>query len=224
MYEVLAKYYDLFSEKETWIDFAVRAVKGKYRGADVGCGSGNVALQLSEEHDVVAIDPSPQMLAVASQKFIGAGKRIPTVLQKAEGLKLNFKADFITAMCDVVNYIKTPEKFFAAAYDNLAAGGMLVFDISSETKFKTVIGNNVFTDTREGITYIWENFPGNDHVDMTVTFFIPNGDGTYSKAVDVQRQYIHTAAKITADLVRCGFKVKARDKKDRIYFIAEKEA
>lgn len=222
MYEVLAQFYDLFAQKQEWIDFAVRAVKGMKRGADVGCGSGNVALALSAEHEIVAIDSSEQMLAVASEKFLKSGKRIPTVLQRAESLKLNFKADFITAMCDVVNYIKEPLKFFKAAYYNLIDGGLLVFDISSETKLREIIGNNVFTDVRDDVTYIWENSLAKNHLDMTLTFFIPNGNETYKRAIDVQRQYIHKLSDITALLEDCGFTVKSYDKGDRIYFVAKK--
>ncbi len=223
MYEVLAHYYDLFSVKQDWIEFAVRAVKGKGKGADVGCGTGNVALALSQEHEVVAIDSSREMLSIASEKFLKAGKKIPVVLQKAENFKLNFKAEFITAMCDVVNYIKEPLKFFKAAYDNLKEGGSLVFDISSEYKLKSIISNNTFSETRDEVTYIWENFPHKDHVDMTVTFFIPAGNGLFKKAVDVQRQYIHSSKKIQDALEECGFSFKTRDKSDRIYFVARKD-
>ncbi len=222
MYEVLADFYDLFAQKQDWIDFAVRAVKGKGRGADVGCGSGNVSLALSNEHEIVAIDSSEQMLAVASEKFLRAGKRIPTIMQKAEALKLNFKAEFITAMCDVVNYIKEPIKFFKAAYDNLCDGGLLVFDISSETKLRNILNNNVFTDSEGDVTYIWENSLKKNYVDMTLTFFIPVGEGLYKRAIDVQRQYIHTLSDIENGLTQCGFTVRVKDKGDRIYFVAKK--
>ncbi len=222
MYEVLADFYDLFAQKQDWIDFAVRAVKGKGRGADVGCGSGNVSLALSAEHEIVAIDSSEQMLNIASEKFLRAGKRIPTILQKAEALKLNFKAEFITAMCDVVNYIKEPIKFIKAAYDNLCDGGLLVFDISSETKLRNILNNNVFTDTEGDVTYIWENSLKKNYVDMTLTFFIPNGGGLYKRAIDVQRQYIHTLSDIETMLIGCGFAVRVKDKGDRIYFVAKK--
>ncbi|MCH5163641.1 MAG: methyltransferase domain-containing protein [Clostridiales bacterium] len=222
MYEVIAQYYDLFMDDGEWIKFAVDAVKGKGRGADVGCGSGAVSIALSAEHDIVAIDASADMLRIASDKFMRMGLRIPTVLQKAEALKLSFKAEFITAMCDVVNYLHSPSKFFKAAYDNLKEGGVLVFDISSEHKLKNVLGNNVYTETRNDITYIWENNLRGNRVEMALTFFIPEVHGLYKKAVDVQTQYIHKSKDIEDALTECGFKVKKTDKMDRIYFVAEK--
>lgn len=222
MYEVIAQYYDLFMDDGEWIKFAVDSVKGRGRGADVGCGSGAVSIALSAEHDIVAIDASTDMLRIASDKFMRMGLKIPTILQKAESLALNFKAEFITAMCDVVNYLPSPIKFFKAAYNNLKEGGVLVFDISSEYKLKNVLGNNVYTETRNDITYIWENTLRGNRVEMTLTFFIPTSNGLYKKAVDVQTQYIHIDRDIEDALVACGFKVTKTDKKDRIYFVAEK--
>ena len=222
MYEVIAQYYDLFMDDGEWIKFAEDAVKGKGRGADVGCGSGAVSIALAAEHDIVAIDASTDMLRIASDKFMRMGLRIPTILQKAEALKLSFKAEFITAMCDVVNYLPSPTKFFKAAYNNLKEDGVLVFDISSEHKLKNVLGNNVYTETRNDITYIWENTLRGNRVEMTLTFFIPETHGMYKKAVDVQTQYIHTDKDIENALISCGFNVKKTDRGDRIYFVAQK--
>lgn len=222
MYEVLADYYDLFMDKGDWLDFAVRAARGK-RGADVGCGSGEATIRLAQTCDVVAIDSSEQMLRVAGEKFRRLGLKIPVIKQNAEQLSLPFKADFITAVCDVVNYMRRPERFFAAAYDNLTEGGMLIFDISSEAKLRQKIGNSVFTCTKDDVTYVWENSLNKRSVDMTVTFFVPCGCGVYKKLVDCQRQYIYSAEELTAMLDKCGFKVKSTQKKDRVYFSAKRK-
>lgn len=222
MYEIIARYYDLFMSDDEWVDFAVNAVKGKYRGADVGCGSGSVAAALAAEHDVIAVDSSAEMLTVAAEKFMKLGLRIPTVLQNAEKLSLGFKADFITAMCDVVNYIRKPEKFFSAAQENLVSGGLLVFDISSEEKLRNVLGDNVFTETKDNVTYVWENSLERDRVNMLLTFFIPCGNGLFRKEIDEQTQYIHGKRDIEDALSLCGFESRTIDKGDRIYFVAKK--
>ncbi len=223
MYEALAQYYDLFMDEGDWIDFAVRSVEGKYRGVDVGCGSGEATMRLAyNRHDVIALDVSEQMLRVASEKFAERGLNIPVVRQSADSLSLPFKADFITAVCDVVNYLRRPEKFFKAAHDNLAKGGILAFDISSEYKLRSIIANNVFTQTKNDITYIWENSLYKNYVDMTVTFFVPTEKGLYRKYTDRQRQYIFSHEHIKQLLVDCGFKVRSKKKKDRSYFAAER--
>lgn len=222
MYEALAEFYDLFIGKSDWVEFAVNAVKGKERGADVGCGSGNVSIALSAEHKVVAIDSSPDMLRIASEKFRKNAIDIPCIMQNAEKLELGFKADFITAMCDVVNYMRTPIKFFKAASKNLKEGGLLVFDISSEYKFKKIIANNVFTETKQDITYVWVNSPKKDRVEMEIDFFVPIKDGLYKKFTDTQTQFIHSTQYVKELLKECNFKTRVKSTKERIFFIAEK--
>ena len=224
MYEVISKYYDLFMDDTPWVDFAVNAVKGKCRGADVGCGSGSVAIALSSEHDVLAIDSSPEMLTEANERFKKLGLKIRTVLQNAEKLELSFKAEFITAMCDVVNYMRAPKKFFKAAYDNLKQDGILVFDVSSEHKLINTLGNNVYTETKDDVTYVWENALSAKSVDMCLTFFVPAQNGLYKKLVDTQTQYIHSEKEIVDQLEQIGFKVQVTDTKDRVYFVATKAA
>lgn len=222
MYEVLSEFYDLFMDKGDWTEYALEAVKGLSRGADVGCGSGEATLRLCEGHDVVAIDCSEQMLAEASKKFHRLGLTIPVIKQSADKLSLCFKADFITAVCDVVNYLRFPEKFFKAAHDNLRLGGVLAFDMSSEYKLRNIIGNNVFTETKNDVTYVWENSLKKKSVDMTITFFAPDGKGSYKKFIDCQRQYIFAHDEIKDMLTRCGFEVRSEKKKDRSYFTAKR--
>ncbi|MBE5731196.1 MAG: class I SAM-dependent methyltransferase [Clostridiales bacterium] len=223
MYEVISQYYDLFMDsRRPWIDFALSKVGSGKRGADVGCGSGEVSLRLSKSgNQVIAIDSSPGMLTVAAKKFREAGLDIPTVLQSAQRLNLGCEVDFITAMCDVVNYLKNPRSFFRAAYKNLRHGGVLIFDISNEYKLREVLGNNVYTDTKGGITYVWENFLYRDRVEMELSFFVPEGS-LFKKLTDNQTQYIHSDEAILNQLVETGFSAKKTSKKDRTYFVAKK--
>lgn len=223
MYEVISQYYDLFMDsRRPWVDFALGKVGNGKRGADVGCGSGEVAMRLAlSGNRVIAVDSSPGMLTVAAHKFREAGLDIPTVLQSAQRLDLGGEVDFITAMCDVVNYLKNPQPFFRSAYKNLRDGGVLVFDISNEYKLREVLGNNVFTDTRNGITYVWESFLFRDRVEMELNFFVPEGH-LYKKLTDVQTQYIHSDEFILNQLVAAGFTAKKTTKKDRTYFVAKK--
>ena len=162
------------------------------------------------------------MLGIARDRFLRKGLAIPTVLMSADELVLPHKTQFITAMCDVVNYLPRPEKFFSAASDNLEAGGLLVFDVSSERKLRDVLANNVFTRTVKDVTYVWENTLENDHVDMELTFFVPTGGGLYRKRTDTQRQYVHRADDLVAALVKHGFETEVTDRGDRIFFVAKK--
>ena len=151
----------------------------------------------------------------------------------SEKLAVAGKADFITAACDVVNYMKHPERFFARSYDALTDDGILVFDISSRYKLVEIIGNNVFTDSAEDVTYIWANHLSakKDKVEMFLTFFTRNADGSYAKREENQIQYVYDAEYLAELLRGAGFADVSYDyfdgkitpeTEERIFFTAYK--
>lgn len=178
-------------------------------------------------------DLSPEMLAKAYENAQKAKVKGVFSLQSAVSFKAIKPLDFITACCDVVNYISSPKAFFKTAYKNLNDGGVLVFDISSEYKLKKILGNNIFTEETDEVTYIWENTLSRNKVDLSLTFFEREESGLYRKSVEEQTQYIHTEENIKSWLSEVGFtKIrsydaftgKAPDKKaERIHFVAIKE-
>ena len=84
---------------------------------------------------------------------------------------------------------------------------MLLFDISSKYKLTEVIGNNVFTDSTDDVTYIWSNSLSEkkDKVDMFLTFFVRNKDGSFDKEDESQTQYIYDAEDLAGRLRAAGF-------------------
>lgn len=236
MYENLSLYYDTFMQEvpyDEWADFLALVIGDRKKGFDVGCGSGNLTLPLAERgYEITGSDVSAEMLSVFASRLANAGKSIPLVLQSAERLDCGEKQDFITANCDVVNYISRPIKFFARAYNNLNDNGVLVFDVSSEYKLREILANNVFTEEREDVTYVWENYLNRKSVDMFLTFFAPDGNGKYEKSVDEQTQFIYSEEELKKMLYEvgftkvktCGFLKSSKPKKreERIHFIAYK--
>ena len=224
MYEVVSSYYDKFmrGDDAEWIDFAKKHTEGLFSGVDMGCGSGKVTAALARNHKVIGVDNSSAMLDEAAKRCLKDGVNATLVLGDAQSFCPPSKVNFVTAMCDVVNYLSAPSKFFAKAYDYLLSGGKLIFDISSAEKLKKTLGNNVYTDTVDGVTYIWENSLCRGYVRMDITFFIPNGD-LFQKKTETQIQYVHDAKKIAEQLKNVGFSVTYRDKGDRVYFVATKD-
>ena len=140
MYDAIADCYDELIDADyydKWFEFAAKLLNGKNRGVDVGCGSGAFAVELTKRgKDVVGIDESGAMLSKAMENARKCGLNIKFALGKAEDLRLDVKTEFVTAMNDVVNYMKNPMPFFKAAYECLTCGGMLLFDISSRYKLE----------------------------------------------------------------------------------------
>ena len=103
--------------------------------------------------------------------------------------------------------MKKPEKFFVRAYNALADDGVLLFDISSKYKLTEIIGNNVFTDSTDNVTYIWSNSLSEkqNKVEMFLTFFVKNKDGSFDKEEENQIQYIYEVDDLVEKLRAAGF-------------------
>jgi hypothetical protein len=140
--------------------------------------------------------------------------------------------DFCTAINDCVNYI--PKQKLLSAFKNirnsLKKGGIFLFDISSERKFKEKIANTVCADDREDVTYLSFNSQEGDVVKMDVTLFVKDQTGKFERLDETHTQYIYTEEEILTLLEKSGFEIvcvegfMGEDKEisDRICFLAKK--
>ncbi|MBR2988595.1 MAG: class I SAM-dependent methyltransferase [Clostridia bacterium] len=238
MYEKLADYYDIFMYDvpyDEWCEYLTKYLPKNGVGMDIGCGTGAFTIRLVKNgYDVTGVDISPQMLRIAQNNAKKERLAVNFALSGAENFTTHHALDFITANCDVVNYLKNPRKFFARAYQKLNDNGVFIFDISSAFKLKNVLGNQVYTENRNEVTYIWENFYDEKRrkVDMKLTFFAPNGNGLYEKSEDEQTQFIHETNDLLGLLTAVGFKKvevfgflsqnQPKASEERIHFIAYK--
>lgn len=211
MYKYLSSCYDEFMQDvdyDAWAKKIVGYIGNRKKGVDCGCGSGLITMRLKKMgYDVIGTDLSTEMLERARENFRRENLNITLVRMDSENLVVGNKVDFITAVCDVVNYMKKPEKFFVRAYNALADDGVLLFDISSKYKLTEIIGNNVFTDSTDNVTYIWSNSLSEkqNKVEMFLTFFVKNKDGSFDKEEENQIQYIYEVDDLVEKLRAAGF-------------------
>lgn len=211
MYKYLSSCYDEFMQDvdyDAWAKKIARYIGNRKKGIDCGCGSGLITMRLKKMgYDVTGTDLSTEMLERARENFRRENLNITLVRMDSENLVVGNKVDFITAVCDVVNYMKKPEKFFVRAYNALADDGVLLFDISSKYKLTEIIGNNVFTDSTDNVTYIWSNSLSEkqNKVEMFLTFFVKNKDGSFDKEEENQIQYIYEVDDLVEKLRAAGF-------------------
>lgn len=211
MYKYLSSCYDEFMQDvdyDAWAKKIAGYIGNRKKGVDCGCGSGLITMRLKKMgYDVIGTDLSTEMLERARENFRRENLNITLVRMDSENLVVGNKVDFITAVCDVVNYMKKPERFFVRAYNALADDGVLLFDISSKYKLTEIIGNNVFTDSTDNVTYIWSNLLSEkqNKVEMFLTFFVKNKDGSFDKEKENQIQYIYEVDDLVEKLRAAGF-------------------
>ncbi|MDE7265733.1 MAG: methyltransferase domain-containing protein [Clostridia bacterium] len=231
-YSALGRWFEYLNEDcgyEQWSQYLIERLKNLGagpRGVDIGCGNGYFTRALIKAgYSAVGVDISPQMLDKAQQLSLKEGVRAEFLLGDINKLKLNFKADFAVAVNDCLNYVSKDKikTAFSRVYSCLKKGGVFIFDISSPNKLKNIIGNNLFAEDNDDLTYLWFNKLDGDRVVMDLTFFERQGE-KYLRSDERHIQYIHEEDGICAALKEVGFAVQTeghlgKDKTERINFI-----
>ena len=90
-------------------------------------------------------------------------------------------------------------------------GGLLLFDISSQYKLENILGCNTFAEDEQGGAYIWKNNydPKSRLIEMELTFFCKDAQGSYVRTDEAQRQYWHEVGAVLRDLQKAGFEARA---------------
>ena len=139
-YAPIAALYDLsygeFTDDVDFYENLARSVEGPV--LELGVGSGRVAIPLAEAgFEVVGLDISPSMLAVAAQRLAGAGPtRGSLTLQPGDmtAFDLGRGFGFIFVAADTFQHLLTARQQLACltrAAAHLGPGGLLVFSIRS---------------------------------------------------------------------------------------------
>ena len=216
-YKTLARFYeDVICDEQynLWLNFLVETLKEQNPepyGIDFACGTGLFTRKVKRAgFNVVGVDLSAEMLAVAEEKTRDEKLNIKYFLGDYKTFKLKEKQGFITAVNDGLNYVdkKGLKKALSNVYSNLVKGGVFIFDISTPYKLKEVLSKNMFGDDSDELSYIWlsEYDEKNDKVDMTLSFFKRNGSA-YERFAEVQSQYVHSKEFVESELLSAGFKI-----------------
>jgi SAM-dependent methyltransferase len=187
-------------------------------------------------YKVLGTDLSEDMLDIAQNKAYDKNLKVRYVQQDMTDIELFQTYDAIVSFCDGFNYLIEEEDFDKAiknCYDYLNDDGLLIFDMSSDYKLKHVLGDNVFTETSEEVSFIWENYYDAETkiLEFDLALFIKENN-MYARTDEVHKQRAYTIDEIKTSLDRNGIELltikdtntneKITEKSERWLFIGRK--
>ncbi|MCK9479301.1 MAG: class I SAM-dependent methyltransferase [Firmicutes bacterium] len=205
-YTDFAYLYDALIDEDyiKWTDY-IEAVFLRYGKKpslvlDLACGTGSITTLLAKRgYDMIGLDKSADMLAVAMQKK--GSLPICYTNQDMTSFELYGTVDAIVCTLDSINYVLEAEKvkkLFRLVKNYLNPNGLFIFDVNSEYKFSKILGNNCFVTDTGKIFYTWENVyrPKSKICTYKLTFFVRNGEKYYRKD-EIQKQRAYSQEQIS---------------------------
>ena len=174
---------------------------------EMACGTGGLTEKLARDYKIHAFDLSDDMLSVCQNKI--RSKNLKLFKQNMVGFSAPVSYDAIFSVGDSLNYL-TDEKDFEAAikssYDHLKNGGIFIFDLNTEYKFKNI--PPVTVDEVEDVLYLWENIYDEKEKLNTygVNFFRNIKDNDYRRFYEEHLERAYDLSFVKNLLEKTGFK------------------
>jgi SAM-dependent methyltransferase len=204
---------------------------------DLCCGTGEMCLRLAREgRELIGVDFSEDMLAVAREKLSEAGLNVLLINQDMRELDLYGTVDAVICCCDSLNYLLAEadlKSVFKLVHNYLNPGGIFIFDINTPYKFTQVLGNGSFSDTADDAAFICENYydAESHNNEYQVTFFIKTDAGVYERFEEMHVQHAYSIEELRGDLAETGFMLNGlydadtfqapTGQSERIFFVAK---
>lgn len=213
-YEAIAPVYDEFTahhDYRLWLgnlkEVLTRHGLHGNRLLDVGCGTGrSFLLMLEQGWEVTACDISPSMLALARGK---AGDAVQLSVADMRELPVFGEFDLVWSLDDAVNYLMSKEELeqaLAGMKANLAADGLLLFDVNTLETFRTFFAEEDVLE-RGGRRYVWTGATADDVPPRSIgeaRLEATEADGGAAIETHVHRQRHHPEADVLAALEAVG--------------------
>ena len=181
---------------------------------DLACGSGSLTWELTKRGvDVIGVDSSADMLAVAREKAAVAQAQPLFLCQDMRQLDLYGTVDGAVCLLDSLNHILSTAEL-AEILRRLglfiAPGGLLVFDANTPHKHAVTLGENAFVFEQEDCFCVWRNHyhSARRETVMRLDFFVPE-DAGYQRYSDEVRERAYSMATWKRLLAAAGFDLLA---------------
>lgn len=245
-YTGFAELYDLFMdniEYDLWSEYVVELLKeyGISEGIvlDMGCGTGNITERLYDAgYDMIGIDNSYEMLAVAMDKREEAGRDgILYLCQDMREFELYGTVGAVVSVCDSMNYILEYDELvtvFNLVNNYLDPGGIFIFDLKTNAYYKK-LGDSTIAENRDDGSFIWENCYYEDEKinEYLLTIFAKREDYMYEKMEEFHQQRAYELSEVRRAIEEGGMefvcaynaftKENVDSSNDRIYIVAKEK-
>ena len=214
-YTGFAQVYDMFMDNvpyEEWCAYICGCFRqnGISEGTvlDLGCGTGELTrLMAKKGYDMIAVDSSVDMLEIASQNWEDG---ILYIHQRMEELELGESVQAAYSACDSVNYILEEEDLlqaFCRVYSHLMPGGIFLFDMNTDYKYRVLLGENTFAESRDEGSFIWENYYDEESAvnEYDLTLFIPEEGELFRRYTELHYQKNYSMERVRKLLEQAGF-------------------
>jgi len=217
-YGPLARRYDALTadvDYAAWADYLEKHFSRQKKPVstvlDLACGTGSLTWLLAERgYEMIGVDQSAEMLAIAAQKR-GEGVAIPPIFlqQPMEKLDLYGTVDACVCCLDSVNYITRPallRRAFQRVHLFLEPGGLFLFDVNTPEKLKGLDGG-VFVDETEDVYCLWQaRFSEKRRLaTYEMDLFFKEEGGLWRREAEEHREYAYTLEELTGYLREAGF-------------------
>lgn len=242
-YTGFAAVYDMFMDNipyEEWCGYLVDLLKeyGVCDGIllDLGCGTGSLTELLAENgYDMIGVDYSEEMLEIAMEKRAESGKDILYLCQDMREFELYGTVRAVVSICDCMNYITEPEDLitvFKLVNNYLDPEGLFIFDLNTEYKYETVMGDCTIAEDREDSSFIWDNqYDPEEKINIyDLSIFVREEENLYRKYQETHYQRAYSLDEVRAAIDAAGMEFVAaydaftkdapKKESERIYVIA----
>lgn len=240
-YKKFAKVYDEFMSEIPYQKWAVQIkdyldASGKKTGdvLELGCGTGTFLNYIKEYgYNTTGMDLSEDMLAIARKKY---GRTIEFLLDDMRAFETDRKYQVILSVCDSMNYMENTfdlQSVMERVGVALSEDGLFIFDMKTKA-FYEQLGNQVFTDSNESGSYIWENEFDEETGDnyYYLTFFIKGFAGLYKKYNEEHLQHVFSPEEVGEAAKKNGLRIReilgmdmrseADFEAERVYYVLER--
>jgi len=181
---------------------------------DLACGTGEFSCSFAEKGvEVIGVDMSEDMLAVAREKTADNGLDILYLCQKAEELDLYGTVDGAICCLDSLNHITDINKLCKAVKRVslfMEEGSLFIFDLNTEYKHRNILGNNTFVIDEDEVYCVWQNRFDEKRLitEINLDFFMEDGD-TYIRSSESFKERAYTKEQIEGILNKAGLEIQA---------------